>query len=163
MTSSCVWIELKLWMYICSVLIEDDFRIVVGTSISQTTRTIGSVSIKHRSDVKVSGRYLMMSIRSLCSTYGVFVGLPQCQWSITYNDVIMGAMAPQITSLTIVYSIVNSGADQRIYQSSAYLVFVWGIHRWPVNSPHKWAVTRKMFPFDDVIMRSVCIILECTV
>ena len=24
--------------------------------------------------------------------------------------------------------------------------------RWPVNSPHKWPVTRKMFPFDDVIM-----------
>ena len=30
--------------------------------------------------------------------------------------------------------------------------FVRGIHRWPVNSPHKWPVTRKMFPFDDVIM-----------
>ena len=28
-----------------------------------------------------------------------------------------------------------------------------GIHRWPVNSPHKGPVTRKMFPFDDVIMR----------
>ena len=27
-----------------------------------------------------------------------------------------------------------------------------GIHRWPVNSPHKGPVTRKMFPFDDVIM-----------
>ena len=39
-----------------------------------------------------------------------------------------------------------------IYQSSASLVFVWVIHRGPVNSPHKWAVTRKMFPFDDVIM-----------
>ena len=38
------------------------------------------------------------------------------------------------------------------HQSSASLVFVWGIHRWPVNSPHKWPVTRKMFPFDDVIM-----------
>ena len=30
--------------------------------------------------------------------------------------------------------------------------FVQGIHRRPVNSPHKWPVTRKMFPFDDVIM-----------
>ena len=30
--------------------------------------------------------------------------------------------------------------------------FVRGIHRWPVNSPHKGPVTRKMFPFDDVIM-----------
>ena len=52
----------------------------------------------------------------------------------------------------IVYSTVHSGADQRKYQSPASLAFVWGIHRWPVNSPHKWPVTRKMFPFDDVIM-----------
>ena len=63
----------------------------------------------------------------------------------------MGAMASQITSLTIVYSTV-SGADQSKHQSSASLAFVWGIHRGPVNSPHKWPVTRKMFPFDDVIM-----------
>ena len=69
-----------------------------------------------------------------------------------YNDVIMSVMASQITSLTIVYSIVYSGADQRKHQSSASLAFVRGIHQWPVNSPHKWPVTRKMFPFDDVIM-----------
>ena len=30
-----------------------------------------------------------------------------------------------------------------------------GIHRWPVNSPHKGPVTRQMFPFDDVIMRNI--------
>ena len=64
----------------------------------------------------------------------------------------MGTMASQITSLTIVYSTVYSGADQRKHQSSASLAFVWVIHRGPVNSPHKWPVTRKMFPFDDVIM-----------
>ena len=69
-----------------------------------------------------------------------------------YCDVIMGAMASQITSLTVVYSTVYSGADQRKHQSSASLAFVRGIHRGPVNSPHKWPVTRKMFPFDDVIM-----------
>ena len=69
-----------------------------------------------------------------------------------YRDVIMGAIASQITSLTIVYSTVYSDADQRKRQSSASLVFVWGIHRGPVNSPHKWPVMRKMFPFDDVIM-----------
>ena len=69
-----------------------------------------------------------------------------------YSDVIMGAMASQITSLTIVYSTVCSGADQRKHQSSASLAFVRGIHRWPVNSPHKWPVTRKIFSFDDVIM-----------
>ena len=64
----------------------------------------------------------------------------------------MDTMASQITSLTIVYSTVCSGADQRKHQSPASLAFVWGIHRWPVNSPHKWPVTLKMFPFDDVIM-----------
>ena len=69
-----------------------------------------------------------------------------------YTDVIMGAMASQITSLTIVYLSVYSGRDQRKHQSSASLAFVLGIHRWPVNSPQKWPVTRKMFPFDDVIM-----------
>ena len=69
-----------------------------------------------------------------------------------YNDVTKGAMASQITSLTIVYSTVYSGADQRKHQSSASLAFVRGIHRWPVSSPHKGPVTRKMFPFDDVII-----------
>ena len=44
------------------------------------------------------------------------------------------------------------GADQRKHQSSASLAFVREIHRGPVNSPHKWPVTRKIFPFDDVIM-----------
>ena len=49
-----------------------------------------------------------------------------------YNNVIMGAIASQITSLTIVYSTVYSSADQRKHQSSASLVFKWGIHRRPV-------------------------------
>ena len=64
----------------------------------------------------------------------------------------MSSMASQITSLTIVYSTVYSGADHRKHHSSAPLAFVRGIHRGPVNSPHKWPVTRKMFPFDEVIM-----------
>ena len=69
-----------------------------------------------------------------------------------YSNVIMGAMASQITNLTIVYSTVYSSTDQRKHQSSASLAFVRGIRRWPVNSPHKWPVTRKMFPLDDVSM-----------
>ena len=64
----------------------------------------------------------------------------------------MGAVASQITSLTIVYSTVYSGADQRKYQSSASLAFLWGINRGQVKSQDKWPVTRKMFSFDDVIM-----------
>ena len=75
-----------------------------------------------------------------------------------YNDVIMGAIACQITSLTIVYSIVYWDADQRKHQSSASLAFVRRIHRWPVNSPHKWPVARKIFSFDDVIMMILCIL-----
>ena len=75
--------------------------------------------------------------------------------SYHYDDFIMSTIASQITSLTIVYSTVYSGADQSKHQSSASLAFVRGIHRGPVNSPHKWPVTRKMFPFDDVIMWSL--------
>ena len=69
-----------------------------------------------------------------------------------YTDVIMTTIECQITSLTVVYSTVYSDAHQRKHQSSASLAFVWRIHRGPVNSPHKWPVTRKMFPFDDVIV-----------
>ena len=64
----------------------------------------------------------------------------------------MNAMASQITSLTIVCSTVYSGTDQRKHQSSTSLAFVRGIHRWPLNSPHKGPVTQKMCPFDDVMM-----------
>ena len=62
-----------------------------------------------------------------------------------YRDVIMSTMASQITSLPIVYPTVYSGADQRRHQSSASLASVWGIHRWPVNYPHKGPVMRKCF------------------
>ena len=69
-----------------------------------------------------------------------------------YSDVIMTTISSQITSLRTVYSSIYSDADQRKHQSSASLAFVRGIHRWPVYSPHKRPVTRKMFPFDDVMM-----------
>ena len=69
-----------------------------------------------------------------------------------YGDVIMSAKMSQITSVSIVYSTVYSNADQRKRKSTASLAFVRGIHRGTVNSPHKGTVTRKMFPFDDIIM-----------
>ena len=84
--------------------------------------------------------------------------------SILFNisDVTMSTIASQITSLTIVYSTVYSGPDQTKYQSSASLAFVWGIQRGPVNSPHKWPVTRKMFTFDNVIMTCcICVVNRC--
>ena len=84
--------------------------------------------------------------------YPVSAGILSRADRLHYCDAIMGTVASQITSLTIVYTTVCSDADQSKHQSSASLAFVWGIHRGPVNSPHKWPVTRKMFPFDDVIM-----------
>ena len=116
--------------------------------------------------------------RRLDPFYQMIVSMAQCKTAITpllmhwgycsvalshlymphYNDVIMGAIARQINSPAIVYSAVYSGVDQRKHQSSASLAFVWGIHRGPVNSPHKWPVTRKMFPFDDVIMCQVTVL-----
>ena len=78
-----------------------------------------------------------------------------------YDDVKMDVVASQITSLTVVYSTVYSDTDQRKHQSSASLAFVRGIHRRPVNSPHKWPVTRKMYPFHDVIMRWVLSPAHC--
>ena len=56
-----------------------------------------------------------------------------------YSDVMMSAIASQITVITIVYSTVCSHADRRKHRSSASLAFV------PVDSPHKRSITRKMF------------------
>ena len=64
----------------------------------------------------------------------------------------MSVIASQITCISIVCLTVCSGADQRKHISSTSLPFVRGIHRWPVDSPHKRLVTRKMLPPDDVIM-----------
>ena len=109
-------------------------------------------------------RVLMYSI--ICTYHKQYVGnwnnvvalyvfrRPYLINEVHYNGVIMGSMASQITRLTIVYSSVYSGADQRKHHSPASLPFVWGIHRWPVNSPLKGPITRKLFPFDDVIMKT---------
>ena len=64
----------------------------------------------------------------------------------------MSAMASQITGVSIVCLSVCLGADKRKYPSAVSLDFVRGILRWPVDSSHKWPVTQKMFPFDDVIL-----------
>ena len=69
-----------------------------------------------------------------------------------YTDVIMSAMVSQITCVSIIWSIICSGADERKHPSSASLAFVREIHWWPMDSPHKGPVTRKMYPFGNVIM-----------
>ena len=86
------------------------------------------------------------------SGYTVWKQFPSLLKRYHYSDAIKNTMASQITGVPIVCSTVGSGAAQRKHQSSTSLAFVWGIHWCPVNSPHKRPVTRKMFPFDDVIM-----------
>ena len=71
------------------------------------------------------------------------------------SDVTVGTMASQITSTSPICWTFCLGSHQRKHQRSASLVFVRGIHRWPVDPPHKGPVTRKMIPFDDVIMVSL--------
>ena len=108
----------------------------------------------------------MSIVRDMQQTRCIFddichVYMPYCKDTETAwgEYITMSAMASQITSLKIVYSTVCSGEDQRKHQSSASLAFVRVIHRWPVNSPHKWPVTRQMFPFDDVILiLTICVI-----
>ena len=68
----------------------------------------------------------------------------------------ISATVSQITGVSSIYSTVCSGADQRKYQRSASLAFVRGIHRSPVNYLHKGPKTRKMFPFNDVIVHPLC-------
>ena len=62
------------------------------------------------------------------------VWYPCLRHYVQYNDVIMGTMASQITSLTIAYSTVYSGADERKHRSSTSLasnakkVSIWWRH-----------------------------------
>ena len=70
---------------------------------------------------------------------------------LRYNE----RVASQITGVSSVCSTVASGVDQRKYQSSASLAFVWGIHRWMVNYPHKGPVTRKMLMLKQVIEQTI--------
>ena len=60
----------------------------------------------------------------------------------------MNAMTSEINGVSIVYSTVYSGADQRKHQISASLAILREIYRWLQKGP----VMRKMFRFDDVIM-----------
>ena len=75
------------------------------------------------------------------------------------RNVIMSAMASQVTGVSIVYSTASSGIGQIKHQTLRHWPFVRGIHRWPVNFPHKGPVTRKMFPLNNVIMNTVRVLL----
>ena len=77
----------------------------------------------------------------------IYIHLP-----IHDNDVIMSTMASQINSLAIVYSAVYSRRRSKKTSKLRVTRLRVGNLPWPVNSPHKGPVKRKMFPFDDVIM-----------
>ena len=95
---------------------------------------------------------LIPVIIRLCFEWNELYALYNSGNDIHYNDVIVSAMASETTGVSIIYSTVWSGVDKKNHQSSSSLVFVRGIYQWPMNSPHKRPVTRKMIPFDDVIM-----------
>ena len=89
-------------------------------------------------------------------------------WS-HYNDVIMSDMTSQNTSQPH-DCLLNRLFRRRSKKTSRLRVtgLCMGIHQWPVNSPHKWPVTRKMSPSDDVIifgeiLHSICLHLAVTI
>ena len=82
--------------------------------------------------------------------------------TVTYSDATISVVASQITSISTVSLTVCSGAHQRKHNSSASLAFEWGIHRWPVDSSHKWPITWKKISFDDGIMRHPIGNVTCT-
>ena len=137
------YLILRIWLFHCAVSIIFSF-ILPDTS----TRMLRCQNFGKRSPRWVT-------CWSSITEQDLHQSLSTESFSAHYDDVRMGAIASQITSLTIVYSIVYLDADQRKHQISASLAFVRGIHRGLVNSPHKWPVTQKMFPFDDVIMKHI--------
>ena len=56
---------------------------------------------------------------------------------VHYNDIIMSAVRLKSPASRLFTQPFIQCANQRKHQSSASLAFVQGIHRWPVNSPHK--------------------------
>ena len=92
--------------------------------------------------VKMGMRLCITYERSIAMTQGITVTSKWARWRLK---------SPASRLFTQSFT----GVNQRKHQSSASLAFVRGIHRWPVNSPHKGPVTQKMFAFDDVIMDHV--------
>ena len=88
---------------------------------------------------------IWMHAEAYCSPYDEKGGEINMYWFYSclsskvdhYSDVIMSAMASQITAVSNVCSTVCSGVDQRKHQSSVSLVIVRGMHRWPVDSLYK--------------------------
>ena len=113
----------------------------------ESTTAYKITTAKHRT-TKPCTHFIKHNSKEPCTVFSFDIRL------LRYSDVIMGTMVSQITSPTDVYATVCSGVEQRKHQSSASLVFVRGIHRWPLDSPHKGPVTSKMFPDDGFITQN---------
>ena len=143
-----------------SISIKNSLKFVPGVLIYNIPALVQIMAWRRQGDKPLSEPMMISLLTHICVTRPQWVNhinLPSARshdihLMSHYNDVIMGSMAFQITSLAVVYSTVYSGTDQRHHQRSATLALVRGIHRWSVNSHHKWPVTRKRFPSDDVIM-----------
>ena len=148
---SILWLVcLKIsWMWSNGLMLSDEIPTILVPSASKLAGGCIHWESRH---IEFCLRFSLQHTLFRWTTISIFLTMQQGGRGLHYDDVIMSSMVSQIPSLTIVYSTFYSGTDQRKHQSSASLAFVRGIHRGPVNSPHKWPVTRKMFPFDDVIM-----------
>ena len=130
--SICRWLKrptLMLWTYM---------KVLVTTVLKCTFIVMKSPNMEIRN-------FLCILPTILCILY-----IPRIMQTVRvchYNGVIMGAMAYQITNFTIVYSTVYPGVDQRKIKAPRH---------WPLCGEFTGPVTRKMFPFDDVIVLVFC-------
>ena len=146
MTSSCSVLSLCYTMLsIC-----DSNFISFPQLLASVHSALGCLFSQHNTTTRVTGarcgsRRCAFTSDGSCWNWNLIWVNIKIRLYLHYSDVIMSTMTSQITSVSIVYSTVCPGADQRKHQSSVPLAFVWGIHRWPMNSPHKKPVTRKCF------------------
>ena len=102
-------------------------------------------------------RFCHLFIPLRTPSFGTLITTMFTNWLLSQHNIV-GTSVPwqwvrwRLKSPSLWLFTVYSGADQRKHQIAASLAFVRGICRWPVNSPHKGLVTRKMFPFNDAIM-----------
>ena len=116
---------------------------VVGEIMSNTPRNHFTMWLRAMMHIIRKGAMLLLSKFQRMKTHSCACRRSSSIVSLHYGDVIMSAMVAQIISLTVVFSTVYSGEDQRKHKNSASLASGRGINRWPVNSPHKGPVTRK--------------------
>ena len=118
--------NVSMWqIHIHHMIIGCVYMTTVDRSSNPLKTLLSQINILHISPVH---RFPVPEVRTitqfLCPIFHIFI-LQCCH----YSDVTISVMASEITSLTIVYSTIYSGVDQRKYQSPASLAFVRGIHR----------------------------------